>query len=578
MSDAKGPTGDRLIRVDMTTQSARFEPFPDAWKLLGGRALSAKILLTECDPKCDPLGPANVLVMAPGVMSGTAAPTSGRISIGAKSPLTGGIKEANAGGNPGQDLMKIGVRAIVVTGQPADANRRYGLEVTADALRVVPADDHQGQWNYALCESLGKKYATASFITIGPAGEMRLTGASVACTDGDARHPARHAARGGLGAVMGSKGLKFVSVDAGKRPARRPADMKAFMDVCKTYTRDYLAGPQMFKTGTSSFVGIANMLHTFPYKNRTSGQSPDAAALDGARIVESFATRGGGMHNCMTGCIVKCSNVVHDAEGKYKTSALEFETLTLLGSNCGIGSWEDVADLDRLCDEVGLDTIETGAAIAIYMDSGGMAFGDAAGARRLLHEIAEGTEIGKAIGNGAVAIGKKRGHARVPVVKGQALPAWDPRPLKATGVTYATSPMGADHTAGLIINPGMPPDQFARASQESQIVNAVCDSSGFCQFLGPTVAEIAKFYTLLYGEEVTREQVAELGWQCLSDEWAFNERAGFTAADDDLPACLREEGVGPNGVMKFDVPAEIIAQAKLKMPYREELFAIKATG
>ena len=121
------------------------------------------------------------------------------------------------------------------------------------------------------------------------------------------------------------------------------------------------------------------------------------------RIVESFEKRGGGMHNCMTGCIVKCSNVVHDAEGNYKTSALEFETLTLLGANCAIASWEDVADLDRLCDEVGLDTIETGAAIAVYMDAGEMEFGDAEGAKRILHEIAEGTELGKAIGDGADA-------------------------------------------------------------------------------------------------------------------------------------------------------------------------------
>jgi aldehyde:ferredoxin oxidoreductase len=115
-----GPTGDRLIRVDMTRQTATVEPFPDEWKLLGGRALSARILLDECDPGCDPLGPDNVLVIAPGVLAGTAAPTSGRISIGGKSPLTGGIKEANAGGNPGQDLMKLGYRVVIVTGQPED--------------------------------------------------------------------------------------------------------------------------------------------------------------------------------------------------------------------------------------------------------------------------------------------------------------------------------------------------------------------------------------------------------------------------------------------------------------------------
>jgi len=281
----------------------------------------------------------------------------------------------------------------------------------------------------------------------------------------------------------------------------------------------------------------------------------------------------------MTGCIVQCSNVVHDREGHYKTSALEFETLTLLGANCAIASWEDVADLDRLCDEVGLDTIETGAAIAILMDSGGLAWGDAEGAKRILREVAEGTELGRAIGSGAVAIGKKRKHGRVPVVKGQALPAWDPRPLKATGVTYATSPMGADHTAGLIVNPGLPPEEYARASQEAQIVNAACDSSGFCQFLQPNVSDIAKYYSLYLGEEVTPQQVVDLGWQCLQDEWAFNDGAGFGPEDDDLPACIREEGIGPNHVMKFDVSREVIEQArKHRFEPSEKLFELKATG
>jgi len=574
-----GPTGDRMIRVDMTKQTAEIVPFPDAWKLLGGRALSARILLEQCDPKCDPLGPGNLLVMAPGVVSGTAAPTSGRISMGGKSPLTNGIKEANAGGNPGQDLMKLGYRCIVVTGQPKDAGKRFGLEVGADGAKVVPADAHKGKWNYKLVEDLAKQYPqTASFISIGPAGEMRLTGASIACTDQEQdRHPSRHAARGGLGAVMGSKGLKYVAVDAGKARVRQPAKRKEFMDLCKKYTKDYLAGPQMFKTGTSTVVPIANMLQTFPYKNRTEGQSPDAATLDGARIVESFATRGGGMHNCMTGCIVQCSNVVHDAEGKYKTSALEFETLTLLGANCAIASWEDVADLDRLCDEVGLDTIETGAAIAIFMDSGGMAWGDAAGAKRILREISEGTELGRAIGNGAVATGKWRKHHRVPAVKGQALPAWDPRPLKATGITYLTSAMGADHTAGLIVNPGLPAEEWARASQEAQLVNAVTDSSGFCQFLQPNLDAIREFYGLLYGEEVTREQIADIGWQCMSDEWEFNRRAGFKPQDDVMPECIKQDPIGPAKLV-WDVPQEIVEKAYRRQPLRPELFAQKAAG
>ena len=573
------PSGDKIIRLDMSDQSVVIEDYPEDWKLLGGRALSARVLLNECDPTCDPLGPDNVLVFAPGVLTGTSAPTSGRLSVGAKSPLTGGIKEANAGGNPAQHLTKLGYRLVIVKGKPQDPEARYGLEVDAEGVRVVPADDVKGMWNYALCEDvLHKRYPkTASFISIGPAGEQLLTGSSVACTDQDNRYPARHAARGGLGAVMGSKGLKFIAIDPGRARVRQPAMRQEWNGLVKSYTKAYLDGPQTFKYGTASVVNVANMLHTFPYKNRTEGQSPDVENLKGERIIESFEERGGGMHNCLTGCIVQCSNVVHDSEGNYKTSALEFETITLLGANCAIASWEDVADLDRLCDDVGLDTIETGAAIAVLMDSGKLEFGDAEGAKDLIRQVADGTELGVVVGNGTAAVGRHTGHHRVPVVRGQAIPAWDPRPLKATGVTYATSPMGADHTAGLIVNPGLPEDKWAQASQESQLVNAVCDSSGFCQFLQPNLDDIRQYCTYFYGDEVSREQIADLGWQCLQDEWEFNRRAGWRDEDDRLPDCMAQDAIGPAKVV-FDVKPEIIADAKVRKEPSDRLFASKATG
>jgi aldehyde:ferredoxin oxidoreductase len=572
--------GDRILRVDMTTQTASFDAFPADWKLLGGRALSARILLDECDPTCDPLGSDNVLVMAPGVVSGTSAPTSGRMSLGGKSPLTGGIKEANVGGNPGQHLMKLNIRAIVATGKPADSERRYGIVVNERGAEVVPADEYKGLWNYASCDKLLANYPpTASAVTIGPAGELQLKGAAINCTDQEKeRRPARAAARGGLGAVMGSKGLKWVVVDPGRAKPRQAADAAGFNALNKSYTKGYRDGPQIFRYGTSAILPTANALNTLPYKNRTSGQSPDAPNLAGQQIVASFATRGGGMHNCMTGCIVQCSNVVHAADGNYLTSALEFETLAVLGSNCAVQSWEQVAELDRLCDEIGVDTIEAGAAIAVLMDAGQMDWGDVPAMKMMLQEMGEGTDLGTTVGNGAVSVGERFNHARVPAVKGQAVPAWDPRPLKATGVTYATSPMGADHTAGLVVNPGLPPDQYARASREAQLVNAVCDSSGFCQFLQPSLKNIAEYYSLLYGEEVTPEQMADIGWECLLNEWEFNRRAGFTDADDDLPSCLREEGVGPGGVMKFDVSTDVIKEAKEKAPWREEMYAMRATG
>ncbi|HET8943386.1 MAG TPA: aldehyde ferredoxin oxidoreductase C-terminal domain-containing protein, partial [Dehalococcoidia bacterium] len=235
--------------------------------------------------------------------------------------------------------------------------------------------------------------------------------------------------------------------------------------------------------------------------------------------------------------------------------------------------------LDRLCDEIGVDTIEAGAAIAVLMDAGQMEWGNVSGMKKLLEEVANGTDMGTTIGNGAETVGKRFNHARVPIVKGQAVPAWDPRPLKATGVTYGSSAMGADHTAGLIVNPGLPPDQFAVASQEAQMVNAVCDSSGFCMFLQPSLDNVRAFYGHMVGSEVSREQIAEIGWECLSNEWEFSKRAGLTEADDDLPACLREEGVGPGGIMKFDVPKDVIQQAKVRGgEWREQLFTQKPGG
>jgi len=574
---------DKIIRVNMTDQTVSVVNFPKDWRLLGGRALSARILLEECNPECDPLGPENILILAPGVMSGTSAPTSGRLSVGCKSPLTGGIKEANVGGNPGQDLMKLGYRAIVVTGQPGDREKRWGLEVTGDGAKLVDATEYKGLWNYPCCEKLFKNYPdSASAISLGPAGEMMLKGATVACTDKEKeRRPARHAARGGVGAVMGSKCLKWVMVDPGRAPLRKPADARGFAQYMKSFSKTYLSDGRhdQFKWGTSSAVPVANMLHTFPYKNRTEGRNPEFEKLDGARIVESFKERGGGMHNCMNGCIVRCSNVVHDKDGNYVTSALEFETLTLLGSCCAINSWEEVGKLDRLCDELGLDTIETGAAIAVLMDSGGMEWGDAEAAGKLLAKgVMDGDETALLVANGAVAVGTARNHARIPVSKGQAVPAWDPRPLPATGITYAVSPMGADHTAGLVIKPGIDGEDAVAASQKAQLVNAVVDSSGFCMFLQQNLDEVRRFYSLFYGEEVSREQIADLGWQCLEAEWEFNRRAGFTEKDDDIAACLREEGVGDNHELKFTISRELIARTRERLPFDESLFATGASG
>jgi aldehyde:ferredoxin oxidoreductase len=566
---------DRLVRVDMTTLTVTDEPFPADWTLVGGRGLSAKILLAEVPPACDPLGPDNALVLAPGVLSGSVAPTSGRMSVGAKSPLTGGIKEANSGGQAGQKLMRLGYRALVVRGKPADPSRRWLLVIDKDGARLEECPELKMLRTYAASERLAERFgARAAFVICGPAGELGLSGASVAFTDEGERHPARHAARGGLGAVMGAKGLKAIAVDDEGTRARPATDAAGFKQYVARLSKEYKAGAQLFQYGTSTTVPLANMMSTLPTRNRREMQFDGAETLDGMRIVQGFATRGGKMHHCMTGCIVQCSNIVHDADGRYVTSALEFETIALCGSNCGIADLDQVARLDRLCDELGLDTIETGGAIGLAMECGGLAYGDGQAAIALLDRVDKGDPLAETIGRGVVAIGKRFGAERVPAIRGQGVPAWEPRTLNATGVTYATSAMGADHTAGLVV---MPVEDAARASQEAQLINALCDSSGFCQFQQPTIDDIRTLYNLMYGTSITFEQAADLGWQCMQDEWAFNRAAGFGPEDNDLPAWMRTEAVPSNGAV-FAVPREEMLRVFERMPVSDALRQMKAVG
>jgi aldehyde:ferredoxin oxidoreductase len=373
---------------------------------------------------------------------------------------------------------------------------------------------------------------------------------------------------------MGAKGLKAVVVDDEGTKARLAQDMATFKQYVAKLSKEYKAGAQLFQFGTSTTVPLANMMSTFPTRNRREMQFEHADALDGAKIVQNFATRGGGMHHCMTGCIVQCSNIVNGPDGKYVTSALEFETLALCGSNCAIGDLDKVAQMDRLCDELGLDTIETGGAIGLAMECGALAFGDADAAIALLDKVDKGDPLAETIGRGVVAVGKRFKAERIPAIRGQGVPAWEPRTLNATGVTYATSAMGADHTAGLVV---MPVEDQAKASQESQLVNALCDSSGFCQFQQPGIEDIRTLYNCMYGKSISFEDAADLGWQCMQDEWAFNKGAGFGPEDNDLPAWMRTEAIPSNGAV-FATPKEEIMRVFTRMPVSDELRQMKAVG
>ncbi len=265
----------KLIRVDMTTRAIRVEEVPPEYAGLGGRGLTSTIINAEVPARCDPLGPENKLIVAPGLLSGTPLPNTSRTSIGAKSPLTGGIKESNVGGTMGASLGRLGVTAIIVEGQ-APEGELYILRIDREGnASLVPAQEYQGMRTYPLVERLLEVYGKDnSVLCIGPAGEYRMAIASVQSSDVD-NHPCRAAGRGGMGAVMGAKGLKAIVVDQHGKGADPIADLQAFKEAVQAIVQMVKSDPMnaevMPKLGTAALVAPVNTMGAFPSYNARKG-------------------------------------------------------------------------------------------------------------------------------------------------------------------------------------------------------------------------------------------------------------------------------------------------------------------
>jgi aldehyde:ferredoxin oxidoreductase len=553
---------NRIIRVDMTTKTVSEEVAPPEMALLGGRALTAKMLLDETDARIHPLSRDAKLFIAPGLLGGTAVTTSGRTSFGFKSPLTGGTKEANVGGQLGHKLARLGIKAIVVSGHSDEWQR---LDIDSNGVRVSDAGDLVGRSNYDLHQELvGEALMTRCAATIGPAGEQRLSAASVAITDPEGR-PTRHAARGGPGAVMGAKGLKAIVVDDSGAPRIIAGERKdEFKREVVKFSKVVLEDPRthnLHKTGTAGVVKFVNRenIQSMPTHNHRAGTWSLADTISGQEIEALGEQRGGKMLPCMAGCIIKCAILFNDEQGNHVTSALEFESIALLGSNCEIGPADAVAELDRLCDDIGLDTIEIGNAVGVAMEAGIVPWGDWEGTKKLLEEVRMGTPLGRIIGNGTAHVAKTFGIDRVPVVKGQGLPAWEPRTLKGMGITYSTSPQGADHTAGMVTARGATADTLVKQSRQEQLVMMAIDSVGVCQFTNALPDDMALFVSDRFDVDWDGAAVLTMARAGIDAELEFNRRAGFDKQDDRLPKWMLEEPMPlPDGPSVFDVSEEMI--------------------
>jgi aldehyde:ferredoxin oxidoreductase len=558
----------QIWRVNTKTQTFSIKDVPTAWVSLGGRGLSAKILLDEVDPSCDPLGPHNKLIFAPGLLTGHRLSSLDRISIGGKSPLTGGIKEANAGGRTGYHLAQLGIKALIIEGRPEEDFWAV-IHLSKDGVRFDPAGQIKGLGVYKASATLIDRYGDDTAVAlIGPGGEMKMVSAGIQNIDKD-QVPSRIAARGGLGAVMGSKFIKAIVIDAndGKFPPIKNID--AFKAARKKYTSQVVTHPQTTtyaNYGTSGMVSICDGIGGIPTRGFSSGVFEDAENISGDRMRELLLERGGvsnTTHACMVGCAIKCSNVVGDASGESVIVApLEYETIGLMGSNLGINDLDMIAKLNYEVNDIGVDSIEIGCALGVAADAGLLEFGDGERALALVREIRDGTPLGRILGNGASVTGKVFGVERVPAVKGQSMAAYDPRAIKGTGVTYATSPQGADHTCGMTIRAKVKhtdPKGQVEASQGAQIKMAGYDSLGACLFSGFGFAKdlsvIRELINTIYNSEVGEDYLQELGKKTLLLEREFNRRAGFTKEDDRIPEWMTREPLPPHNTV-FDVCKE----------------------
>jgi aldehyde:ferredoxin oxidoreductase len=575
----------KFLRLNMTDRTYRLEETPASYKNMGGRGMTSSLIAAEVPPLAHPLGPNNKVVFAPGIITGTAAPTSSRISVGAKSPLTGGIKESNAGSPWAQDLASMQIKALVVEGQPSEKDKFWGVYLTWDAKTGKPKVEFFDATEYAdknlydvfpkLYQRFGEKVSIAG---CGIAGEHGYRNAGVVFSD-MVKRPSRYSGRGGLGSVLGSKKLKFIVVNEAGSPGVAVAD-KALFDrgrekMTKALQTHAITKPKgaLNSYGTAVLINILNEAGGLPTRNFSSGRFEGAAKIAGEAIFEGNKQHLGKElynHACSPGCIIQCSNTWHKANGKEHVSCVEYESDWALGANCGIDSLDDVAELVLLCNAYGLDTIETGTTLAVAMAAGVIAFGDGEGAIKLVREMGKGTPMGRILGSGTETAGKVFGLTHVPTVKGQSMPAYEPRAVKGIGITYATSTMGADHTAGYTICPEilsvggkvdpLSPEGKAALSRAFQATTAFIDATGHCLFIAFAILDIASGYEGMIeecngalGTKWTADDVIKIGGDILKKERTFNEAAGFTKMHDRLPEFMKYEPLPPHNQV-FDVP------------------------
>jgi aldehyde:ferredoxin oxidoreductase len=582
----KGYAG-RILEVDLAKRSFAFQPLDEeiARLYIGGKGYGTRLLYDRTPAGIDPLGPENPLIFATGPLNGSVAPQSNRFAVVCKSPLTGGIGNATCGGSFALGMKKAGIDVLIIENRAA-APVRIEIDGDADAVTFHDASELWGQGTYATQERLGKKRYHA---VIGPAGEHRVLYAGIVSNE-------RIAGRTGVGAVMGSKYLKAVSVKGSRKlDMEDPEKFKEYTKEVRKLFKDHpVLGESMKRFGTGAIVNTTNARNILPTRNFQKGSFPDAMRISG-EYLEDHELRG--VKTSCIHCPVTCGRDV-DVEGVGRVKGPEYETLALMGSNLEIGDIKKVSEWNYLADDLGMDTISLGATLSFAMElhergilDAGISFGDPAGVSELIRDIGHRHGIGDELADGTKRMSEKYGGAEFAMhVKGLELSAYDPRGSFAQGVEYATTNRGGCHVQGasmymesvgpLTINP-----QNLKLKADIPVVqqNLACaiNSMVLCIFTtygivpkavhemnpnslryralalafenmgpllraamgmkGPPMLWFEKWLSYITGQKFSGGHLQEIGARIFNLERVYNLREGFTAADDTLPGRILHE-------------------------------------
>lgn len=544
-------------QIDLATKTVTSEELHGEDIVRAGRYLIAKTLLEMGVANVDPLSDQNPLIFSAGPFAGTNFSNANRVSVGCKSPLTGGVKEANGGGTFGFAMGQLHIAGFNLHNACSEWTI---IRISKDGeITFEDATPFMGMGNFETAAKLHEKYGKKVSLGIcGPVGEYQGLTSGIAFSDVDLR-PSRLAARGGVGALMGAKKVKAIVLDLNKMPSFH--DRKKVMGAVKEYKKMLDAEPAIkaFQDiGTAMVADYTNHVGGLPVKNFAVGRAVDTDKeifkLGGDALRALNLERGGETtHACMPGCTIQCSNVFADKDGNEVVSPVEYETIGLLGTNCGLTDPDELAHLNYIANDLGVDTIELGGMIGVLMEAGQGEFGDVKFMESVLEEMRNATEKGKIYAAGTAAVGEHFNVARVPVIKRQAISAYDPRVIEVTGITMMMTAQGADHTAGNLPQydcKDKDANELVAASIDIQTVSATADSLGLCIF-GRSVTNTHTDFIInaineAHGIKLEESFFRQLGADAIRLENEFNKAAGFTEADDELPAFFYEEDLPPS--------------------------------